>query len=153
MAMLLNITRAQWSMYESGKRSLPSIKILLLAEMMAHVQSKETAKAAKTIIDLQQNENRELFEKMLRENEFQQMILQKKIEAATRKNALALRLSHLSDFGHNGKIMGVSDSKLEYLRSRASGATTVDSNTLLAELEIKLEVLQFECGLLKAKLA
>ena len=41
MATLLQINRSQWSMFESGKRSLPTPALYLLSEMLEHLKSQE----------------------------------------------------------------------------------------------------------------
>ncbi|MBS7787477.1 helix-turn-helix transcriptional regulator [Flavobacterium sp. CYK-55] len=37
VAMLMGITRSQWSMFESGKRQLPHQATLLLSEILKHL--------------------------------------------------------------------------------------------------------------------
>ncbi len=95
MAMLLGVSRGQWSMFESGKRSLPTAANLLLADMLAHMQSAE----AKTATDLPKSshaQSKQQLEALLKENEYQLLMVVQKIAALEKKqeaNAKALEIS------------------------------------------------------------
>jgi transcriptional regulator with XRE-family HTH domain len=41
IALLLEITRSQWAMYETGKRDLPTAAKLKLAEMLAFAKKRQ----------------------------------------------------------------------------------------------------------------
>ena len=69
MAMLLGITRAQWSMYESGKRDLPTNASILFSEMLAHVLAPETEN--KSIFPTELKPSQQQPEIRLRENQYQ----------------------------------------------------------------------------------
>ncbi|NHM08040.1 helix-turn-helix transcriptional regulator [Flavobacterium sp. CYK-4] len=94
-AMLLGISRSQWSMFESGKRDLPLPAQQLLAEMLAFVQSAEQQPERRAHARAQQIANVEL---KLRELAFQQMRLQREIVKIEREAQWQARRELLEDF-------------------------------------------------------
>ena len=86
MAMLLGVSRSHYAMFEIGKRDLPANATQILANMLVNVQTptKVTKKNP-----LQAQINKEIyskFERLLRENEYQQLLIAKKIEHLLKKN-------------------------------------------------------------------
>jgi len=86
MAMVLNVSRGQWAMYESGKRNLPAAAGLRLNEMMNYMISPE-GKAPTNLSESgnDDNETKQLLEKRLKETEFQILAISRKINEAQQK--------------------------------------------------------------------
>jgi transcriptional regulator with XRE-family HTH domain len=86
MAMLLNVSRGQWSMYESNRRNLPLAASLRLGEIITYMLSPE-GKAHKNLpdTDKEANEIKKGLEKRLKENNYQQQVITRKIAKAQQK--------------------------------------------------------------------
>lgn len=90
MAGLLSISPSHYSMFESGKRDLPHTAQLLLSELLTSVESDTiTAKSHDTASYEAERLRLTLYK--LKENQFQQMVLERKMAAAERKHQAHLR--------------------------------------------------------------
>lgn len=78
IAILLKVTRSQWSLYEIGKRDLPIAAKLKLAEMLAFMQ-KSDAKSEENYphLKIQEQKRLKVFKKQTIVNQHKQMIAQK----------------------------------------------------------------------------
>ena len=86
MAMILKVSRSQYSLHEMGIRNLPSGAGLRLGEMVLYMHSPE----AKVLPKLPKSEHadgktKRVLEKRLEENEFQLLVLTRKIDTALEK--------------------------------------------------------------------
>lgn len=153
MAMLLQITRAHWSMYESGKRNLPQAASIKLAEMLAHVQSAK-AKSSKHPSQLEEKETKEKLQTLLNENNYQQFIMEKKIAGIEKKQAATASALHLLNYFENNKDIHESHTKslLPTLDARTKKDIQRNGLPTLVTYQIKLKVLHYEASLLKAAL-
>ena len=97
MAVLLNVSRTQWSMYELGKRDLPLAAQQLLAAMLAYVTAPEATTTRLLPPEREQLITQQL-ERLLHENTFQQALVAKKIAAITHKRDTPLRQFRLQEF-------------------------------------------------------
>ncbi|WP_291131538.1 helix-turn-helix domain-containing protein [Flavobacterium sp. UBA7682] len=99
MAMLLKISRAQWSMYESGKRSLPTAALILLGNIKMQLMNSEARdfKALPSAIH-QENEKRKVLEALLKENQYQLLKVTRKIATSSKKYEAHIRMLQLTDF-------------------------------------------------------
>jgi transcriptional regulator with XRE-family HTH domain len=99
MAMLLNVSRGQWSMYESNRRNLPLAASLRLGEMIVYMLSPES-KALKNLPDTDKvdNEIKKGLEKRLKENDYQQQVITRKIERAQQKLEQYIKAAELMHF-------------------------------------------------------
>jgi transcriptional regulator with XRE-family HTH domain len=149
-AMLLGVSRSQWSMFELGKRDLPLPAKQLLAEMLAHVQPAETlAKNAHVtpLVTPQQCES------LLRENEFQRLLVMRKITTATQKQQAQDRLGQLASFLRNhdkGKAIGSGFSEAIVHKAAKNEANGFLDNVAL--LQHRLQVLDYEKQLLLSRM-
>lgn len=80
MSLLLRVTRAQWSMYELGKRNLPLKTKQLLAEMLAFLRIEEKGFNVQKHMIEQEESKKVCLEKLLEETEYQLHVIAKKIE-------------------------------------------------------------------------
>jgi transcriptional regulator with XRE-family HTH domain len=80
-AQLLQTTRSQLSLYELGKRELPAKSFVKLAELWVHVeQANKIPKEAMPYFKEQQIRWQEQLREEIKENRFQQMKLQRKLQ-------------------------------------------------------------------------
>jgi transcriptional regulator with XRE-family HTH domain len=153
IAMLLGISRARWGMYEIGKRDLPLPAMQLLAEMLTY--EKESNPIAKPTSDKQQQERQyQELECLLRKNEYQQLLLERKMAVTQKKQKAQLGLSSLVGFLNNRKAKDT-DPKSMYFGNfarKAQQTPAADHATILMQQELKKEVLQFEKKCIEAKL-
>ena len=154
MAILLGITRAQWSMFESRKRSLPTAAMQIYAEMLAHVNAAESADESRNAslpADMEKNS----LKKLLLYNQLQQMKVARKLEAITKQHDAKIKFSHVVGYfaaAKSEKKEIVERSKFNPLVTKASTPTKPTSLVELVKLQVKSEVLKFEEELLKRRL-
>jgi transcriptional regulator with XRE-family HTH domain len=155
MAILLKVSPGQWSMYESGKRKLPAHATLLLAEMLAYMQ---TPKAKAGIVALsagQDTKTRQKLEGSLLKNEFEQHKTIRKKAEMQKKHEGFLKALQLTQFLHSQ----AQEQKMEppqiikAIQSRASKGLEKNGMPQLVELQAKIELLKLEEKWLKNELA
>jgi transcriptional regulator with XRE-family HTH domain len=154
IATLLGIHRSQWSMFESGQRDLPLAAQQLLAEILTHVNSTEKPAKSESHSDKQNAKNQQQLERLLRENEYQQLRLARKIAAVEKKHTAQLQLSLLVEFLNHrqattGKIAGAGH---ESISRKVVQADTTNHAAILIEHHLKQELLHFERSLLESKI-
>lgn len=94
-AMLLGVSRSQWSMYESGQRDLPLHAKELLGVLLAHMQSYDAVAKSNTT---PQKITYDQLERQMQENEYQQLVIARKIARIAKKQETQARLLHLCAF-------------------------------------------------------
>lgn len=155
MAALLKINRAQWSMFESGKRDLPAEAKIQFAEMIAYVQSAQNKTAKRKPAPVQPNERTAQKMKLsLLTNLTRQGKTAREIERLQKKQALAESALHLEGYCENSKQEQpkfVAD-KINEILKRAKEDAQIGESFEMVELQVKLNVLQYEEKLLKAAL-
>ncbi len=149
-ALLFKVSRSQWSMFELGQRDLPLAAQQLLAEMLTHVQSGHTGKSV--TLEKVATQHRHV-ERLIRENEYQQLRLARKAAEVAKKQEAQQRLAHVLDFLQSQqtgtqKAAGV----LQTIASKAAPVLAPDHSATLIEHELKQEVLVLEKLLLESKL-
>lgn len=152
VAMLLGVSTSQWSMYSSGKRDLPAPAMVLLAEMLAYVKSAEATPKSKKATD-EQKETQQYLERRLRENEYQQQQLVRKMETTQRKKLAQSRMLLLSEFleKRNAGKQVVTGHEVFKIKATQTAQTTVSD--LLAEQQHQKELFELERKMLESKLA
>jgi len=151
LAMLLGVSRSQCAMFEIGKRDLPLTAKQLLAEMLAYVQSiDDTAKPTNPV---QLNTTRQRIERLIVENEYQQLLTARKIAAATKKHETQQRLLKLAAFLDARGLAKHAVTRLpEAIASKASKALEAPISDRLLEQQHRLELLELEKLMLESKL-
>ncbi len=151
LAMLLGVSRSQCAMFELGKRDLPLHAKQFLAEMLAYVQAPENA--AKTIQTAPPKAAMQQFERLLRENEYQQLLAARKMAAAAKKQEAQSRLMKLAAF------LSISKNSKQAMLGLAEGvvrkATNMNESSASEELttqQHKYELLGLEKLLLESRL-
>lgn len=154
MAALLKITRGQWSMYESGKRSLPLAAREQMNKFLTHVQDANSKKAKNELVSSQQRNNtKQELDALLRDNENQQLTVERKIAGVLKKQAEAVAALQLVDF------LATQDHKEDYypgllqlIERKAKRKTEENNEAVLITHQIKQALLQHEAELLKTAL-
>lgn len=152
MSLLLQVNRSQWSMFELGKRDLPLPAKTLLAELLTYIQSAPTTQ--KEHSDLMTNALQKELEQRLRENEYQQLRIAKKIAVLEKKHKIELRAWQLKEFieiqqqKNNNKTALM----LNALALRTKTAKPAQSFIVLKQQQHKQELLALEQFLLESKL-
>ena len=155
VALLLNVSRSQWSLFELGKRDLPLAAKQLLTELLTHVQSPETAAKSLPHHAKQHYQNQRRFEYLIQENEYQQLRIAREIVTTQKKHETKTRALQVTDYlTHRTAQKGSAHSFfLQSLATKASKALeTEGTSALLIELNVKQELLILEKMMLEAKL-
>jgi len=149
-AMLLGVSRSQWSMYELGQRDLPLRAKQLLGELLTHVQTNYTA--AKSAPPPPRNEQLQRLERQLRDNEYQRLLMTRKIAKATKKHEAQVRLAHLVAFLSSRDTSKHSVPNLhEAFADKASPDLEAQFSDTLTDLKHRHELLELEKLLLESR--
>ena len=150
LAMLLKVSRPLITLFELGKKDLPVHTKPLLAEMLVHMQSPETAAKSTSHYAKQDHQTREHFKKLLDDNAFKRLLIVSKINTLERKLESQLRRAHLNDFLNSRSL----DDKIGLLavRVKIEMPSKVSGAAILSELKLKQQLLEYENSLLTAKL-
>ena len=153
LAMLLGVSRGQWSMYEIGKRDLPLPAQQLLADMLVYVNSPDTA-AKNPLLASRNAAKQAQLDVMLRENYFQQLKIAKKITVLLKKQENRSRLAHLADFvaARNAQKGTTASGAVLLMTAKASQRVEQADTATLVKLEMKQELLVLEKLLAEAQL-
>lgn len=146
IAMILNVTRSQYSHYERNTRGLTSAAGLRLDEMMLYMLSPMTEafqKEMETAYD--DKETKQQLSKQIRKNEFQLLVLSRKISAVEEKlekHKKAVRLMGFLNSAEEAKKTK-SPKILGPIKSRA-GSNFNKSKSELILLKVEQESLQMK---------
>lgn len=143
LALILKVERSRLAKYEAGSRDLPLEAKKLLSEMIKHINGEmaETKSLAG-----QYKQNLKSVERMVKENEYQQMLIAREIESLEAKYNGKLKALQVVDFlALRNNIKDPQESAI--LRSIANKALKgLKSQGLdrLFQLKLKHEMLQLE---------
>ncbi len=101
LAALLNVGRSQFSLYELGKRGIPVASTQLLTELLTHVQTPVRNNRTLPKSEHQQFKLRSYLERLLAENDFQRIVVQKELIAAKANHDKQLRVLQVAEFLDN----------------------------------------------------
>lgn len=149
MATLLGLSRSHYSMFESGKRALPLSAMQKMATLLATANATPvSAKQSQAQAKQQILEKKRELNNLLRENEYQQALISRKIALIKNNNTTSILRQALID--NLQKMDATKQSKT--VVDRITNASLHDQSTALLKLEIRAEVLQFEKSLLQKRL-
>lgn len=155
IAALLKISRAQWSMYESGKRSLPFEAKKQFALLLSHMQSAKQAEKKQTPLSIPPNKKTiQKLESSLLANQHRQFLTANKITSLQKKRDMGAAALYLEGFFENHKD-GQPNYMEGYIHSilkRAEKDSQLGVSAEMIALEIKLKTLCYEEKLLKEEL-
>ena len=152
MAMLLQVTRTQWSMYEIGERDLPLAAKNQLASMLAFIHQTETDSTENfPHLELQQAKIKKVYENQKLVNAHRQMIVARKLELVTKKYEDAMTGLKFIRFLelHEAPLYQKHHDLLTVLQHRAEAAVHRNALHIQAKYQLKLQVLQQEEVLVK----
>lgn len=146
IAMVLGVSRSQWSLYELGRRDLPLSASNLLAEMLSHMEKAETS--SKKLNKLSQEKSQKELERLLQKNENQIALISKTINSIEKKQHKNFRASLLADYlKANEDLKGMA----KYIDSKASRSFEKAGIDLLRN-KLRLELLQLQKQLLDTEI-
>ncbi|MES2864249.1 MAG: helix-turn-helix transcriptional regulator [Bacteroidota bacterium] len=155
LAVLLKVSRTQLSMYELGKRDLPIAAKIQLVEMFKYI--KEDASKSlntSTLLKALELQKKKTLEQLVKENQFRQLQLEKKITAAEKKyksNLAALQLmEYLGNKDYKKETFTIGFIKV--IEAKAASELNKNGLTLLTKYQIEKEVLQAEEKILTSKI-
>lgn len=145
VAMFLRIPKSQLGMFEIGQRDMPADAMLKLVDMHNYVESKEEGKWNHTLLKADADKMTSLLENELKENQQEQIVLERKIndfKSKYQKSISTLKLVEYLETQMPNK------EKYEYeladmLRKKA--VRGIEKNGLLIQVQwdLKLKTLQF----------
>ncbi|UPT69785.1 MAG: helix-turn-helix domain-containing protein [Flavobacterium sp. JAD_PAG50586_2] len=152
VAMLLQVSRSKWSMYELGLRSLPAASMEILAELLAIIETAEEINMQPSAEE--RKEHLATIEKQIKENIYQQRSIADKISALEIKQKALLRVSHLKQhYKDTGKNKAEYQKGLaEHFLAKAQNTAGKNSWSQQRQYEIKMKTLQQEEKFLREEL-
>lgn len=150
LAMVLKVSYSLFAKYEHGTRNIPLASRQLLAEMLQYMCGPEPKT---TGLEEQHSQKQIEIQRMLRENQYQQLSTTRKIENMEEKYATNIKALQLVQF------LTLRDDKsdkdragiLRHIAAKANKALKTHGLANLIKLKIKLELLQREKELLEAE--
>ena len=154
MAMLLGVTRSQWSMYVLGQRGLPSSEVGKFADFLLLINEISSAAPDQPALLLSEEQERKyLLSKHLKDNQRQLLKLQKELKKMEEKFQAALNTLQLVALLKNQTTtLKANATFIAVLQSKASKAIQVNSRPSQEHLKIKLAVLKHEKKLLESEM-
>lgn len=153
MALILNVSRSHWALYETERRSLPNGVLENLAGLLKNAKSQEEKKIQQPTNKQKDVIQNKLYE-LLRENEYQLLLTERKINALSKKQTAQTNALQSVAFLSNNVINSkpVNGALLNSITFKATKSDAAKISTALFELELKLELLHLEKNLLTSKL-
>ncbi|HEY0046463.1 MAG TPA: helix-turn-helix transcriptional regulator [Flavobacterium sp.] len=152
MATLLGVSRSQVALYETGRRQMPIGTTTKLAALFVQIQAQQKqAKSSQLPQDKEMRKHQ--LEKLLHENQYQQLHCERQMAAALKKHDATAKVQQLSNI-LTAQIAKDSSEKavVNLILAKASRGSIDDQSAYLLQLDIRLEVLNFERELLERKL-
>jgi transcriptional regulator with XRE-family HTH domain len=147
LAAILKITRTQLSMYEIGKRELPSSAMIQLAEILRYLKE-DASKSAETtsLLKVQAIQKEETLEEMRKENHFKQLVLEKKLNVLEKKYKANFSAFQLTKYlekqdTENGKL---ESQLLKTIERKALAELNKNGLAMITKYKIEKEVLLAE---------
>jgi len=147
MAMLLQVSRTQWSMYEIGERDLPLAAKNQLASILAFIHQTETESTENfPHLELQQAKIKKVYEDQKMVNAHRQMMVARKLELVTKKYEDAMTCLKFIRFLelHEAQLYKKHQELLNVLQRRAEEVVNKNGLHVQAKYQLKLHVLQQE---------
>lgn len=154
LAMLLGVTRSQLAKYELGLGDLSVPAKLLLADMLTHFNDPEASAKHLPHQEQQHIQKERQLERLLKENEYQQLLVAKKISATEKRYTAKVKALRLVDYLNNRPDNKKENEQL-ILKTIANSANKVlekDGYVVLLQYRLKHELLVLEKMLLEAEL-
>jgi hypothetical protein len=153
VAMILKVTRTQWSMFVLGKRDLPINAKLELAELLTFVSSDVDVADINALVLSTASKRRKIFETQQKSNLFQQMKVERKLTALVKKYEMAVASIKVIGFLEQSQSLSQHEQnfwaliKMDAVREMEKNCEVVQE-----KWQLKLKTLQFEAMLINEKL-
>ena len=146
LAILLKVNKSQLAMFETGKRDLPIAAMQQLASMLQFVQEESFKSGSAEVLKSQTEQKKKVLAQLLKENQYKQKLLERKLEIAEKKfqsNCTAMQLMRFLEIDASKK--GNSPNGLVKVIERRV-ATELEQNSweVVVKLQIQKEVLVME---------
>src|SRR5688572_10966923 len=142
-AMLLGVTRGQWSMYDAGKRSLPSEAIKKLAVLLSHLKnSKPASKERKSITVLEQQKTQEWLKREHLNVQYKTLLLDRQLLAMENKRAECFAALEVAAFLELQHEKGFIISLAKIIKLRATNTLLKNALHKVEEMRLKKENLE-----------
>jgi transcriptional regulator with XRE-family HTH domain len=146
LAMLLNISKGQLAMFETGKRDLPIAAMQQLAPMLQFVQEESLKSGSAEVLKFQTEQKKKVLAQLLKDNQYKQKLLEKKLEIVVNKyqaNSTAMQLMRFLEIDASKK--GDSPNGLvKLIEARAASELKKNSWEVVTKLQMQKEVLLAE---------
>lgn len=146
LAVLLNISKGQLAMFETGKRDLPIAAMQQIAPMLQFVQEESLKSGSAEVMKFQAADKKKVLAHLLKENQYKQKLLERKLEIAEKKfqsNCTAMQLMRFLEIDASKK--GNSPNGLvKLIEARAVKELEQNSWEVVVKLQIQKEVLVME---------
>jgi transcriptional regulator with XRE-family HTH domain len=155
IAILLNVSRSHWAMYERGERDLPTSAFLVLGDIMAYAQTVAAKSAPKTEQQPEQAAALHVsLQKMLKENQYQREHLARKLALLERKQEAQGKALQLAAYlkAKNPNAKERETQLLNRINAKATKGVTHKMLLQIIKWQIKLEMLQVEKRLLEERI-
>ena len=153
MAMLVGVSRSHYAMFEIGQRDLPANATQILADMLVNVQV-HTMVTKKN--PLQAHINKEIYsklEQLLRENEYQQLLIAKMIEQLIKKNDKQTKVATLVNYlKTQPQVVDEKSFALASISQKTTQNFSFMFEVDLATMQVEQELLTLERELLETKM-
>lgn len=153
LAMLLNISKGQLAMFETGKRELSTSAMQQLAPMLKFMHEESLKLGSAEILKSQELQQKKVLEHLLKENKYFQTEVSKKLEMAKRKYQANISAIQLMRFLENEatKKGETPDELLKLIEGRAASDLGKNNWEVVVKLQIQKEVLLTEEKILLKK--
>lgn len=153
LALILKVGRSQYAKYEAGSRDIPAASKQLLAEMIQYSCGPSPEGKTTPHLAAQQAQKQKAVERMLKENEYQQMATARKITSVEAKYTGKLKALQLLEFLalREETKESTEPAILRSIAYKAAQSLKSQGLDLLFKLKLKFEMLQLEKMLLDAE--
>ena len=151
-AALVGVHTSQWSMFESGKRSLPAAANQILATLLTAAKTGDMSAKGKSDSDRHEDERNKLLNRLLIENKYRLEMIRQKVNAARMQEEANNRRQRVADCLNKQTAAGKGEHPLYKTIWKKAEQARSKFNADLLKLELKQEVLEFEQRLIEFKL-
>ncbi|TCN58913.1 hypothetical protein D0809_11220 [Flavobacterium circumlabens] len=146
MAILLQVTRGQWSMFLSGKRSLPTAAVLKLTEMLTIVKEAETQEPHAAALKEEEARIKKYLEEEIIINQHKQRLAADQLERCKKRYQSAQNAVKIADalIAKKQQTHTWQEELLPLIKSNAQDVLKKNSLLVQEQYTLKLLVLQQE---------
>lgn len=154
MAILLGVTRVQWALFLTGRRSLPTDALLKLTEMLTIVKEAETEAPDAAVLKEEQARINKYIEEEIIFNQHKQRLVSEQLQKCRKEYQSSQNAVRIADaLMAKGQYTGASEQELlTSLKINAQNVLKKNSLLVQEQYTLKLLVLQQEEVVFKAKI-